>query len=67
MGSTDTSCTIACVDDDRIRFILFDGKETYRLSDQDKSGEFAGKKVVVVGMLDSTIKTIQVNSIAAAK
>ncbi len=67
MGSTDTACTIACVDDHSIRFILFDGKETYRLSDQDKSREFAGKKVAVVGTLDSTTKTIQVNSMAAAK
>ena len=66
MGSTDTACTIACVDDHSIRFILFDGKETYRLSDQDKSREFAGMKVAVVGTLDSTTWTIQVNSMAAA-
>jgi len=67
MGSIDTACTIACVDGHSIRFILFDGKETYRLSDQDKSREFAGKKAVLVGTLDSTTKTIHVNSMAAAK
>jgi hypothetical protein len=37
------------------------------LSDQDKSREFAGKKVAVVGTLDSKTKTIQVDSMAEAK
>ena len=46
---------------------LFDGKATYLLSDQDKSREFAGKKVAVVGTLDSNTQTIQVNSMAAAE
>ena len=67
LGSIDTACTIACVDGHSIRFILFDGKETYRLSDQDKSREFAGKKVTVVGTLDSKTWTIQVTSMATAK
>ena len=68
MGSTDAACTIACVDDHSVPFILFDvdGKAIYQLSDQDKSREFAGKKVAVVGTLDSTTQTIQVNSMAAA-
>ena len=65
--STDAACTIACVLDHGDQFVLFDGKEVYRLSDQDKSREFAGKKVAVVGTLDSKTKTIQVNSMAAAK
>ena len=67
MGSTDAACTIACVDDHSVPFILFDGKEIYRLSDQDKSREFAGKKVAVVGTLDSRTRTIQVTSMAAAE
>ncbi len=67
MGSTDAACTIACVDDHSVPFILFDGEEIYRLSDQDKSREFAGKKVAVVGTLDSETRTIQVTSMAAAK
>ncbi len=32
MGSTDAACTIACVDDHSVQFVLFDGKATYRLS-----------------------------------
>ena len=66
MGSTDAACTIACVDDHTVEFVLFDGEASYLLSDQDKSREFAGKKVAVVGTLDSTTWTIQVNSMAAA-
>ncbi len=67
MGSTDAACAIACVDVHSVQFILFDGNGIYRLSDQDKSREFAGKKVAVVGTLDSETRTIQVDSIAAAE
>jgi type 1 fimbria pilin len=66
MGSTDAACTIACVDDHTVEFVLFDGEGSYLLSDQDKSREFAGKKVAVVGTLDSTTYTIQVHSMVAA-
>ena len=67
MGSTDARCAIACVDVHGAQFVLFDGKEVYRLSHQDKSREFAGTKVAVVGTLDSKTKTIQVDSISAAR
>ena len=67
MGSTDTACAIACVEAHGGQYVLFDGKEIYQLSDQDKSKVFAGKKVTVVGTLDPKTKTIQVNSMAAAK
>jgi hypothetical protein len=67
MGPTDAECAIACVEVHGGEFVLFDGKELYRLSDQDKSREFAGKKVTVVGTLDAKTKTIQVDSMAAAK
>ena len=67
MGSTDTACAIACAEVHGGQFVLFDGKEIYQLSDQGKSKELAGQKVTVVGTLDSKTKTIQVNSMAAAK
>jgi hypothetical protein len=66
IGSTDAACTIACVDDHNVQFVLFDSKVIYRLNDQNTSREFAGKKVAVVGTLDSNTQTIQVNSMAAA-
>ena len=67
MGSTDAACTIACLDDHSVPVILFTGNAIYQLSDQDKSREFAGKKVTVVGTLDSKTGTIQVTSMATAK
>jgi len=57
---------------DRVRprgakYALWDGKETYVLSDQKSAANFAAKKVTVKGTLDAQAKTIQVSSIAAAK
>jgi Protein of unknown function (DUF5818) len=66
MGSTDAECTIACVDAHGAMYVLYDGKETYTLSDQRTPEKFAGKKVTVTGTLDAKTKTIQVDSITAA-
>jgi len=65
MGSTDAECTIACVDAHGAQYVLYDGKETYTLSDQQKPAKFAGKKVTVTGTLDDKTKTIKVDSIGA--
>jgi hypothetical protein len=67
MGSTDAACTIACVLDHGGQFVLFDGKDVYELSDQEKPKEFAGKRVTVTGTLNGKTKTIQVDSITAAR
>jgi len=66
MGSTDGECTIACIDAHGAMYVLYDGKETYTLSDQQTPEKFAGKKVTVTGTLDSRTRTIQVDSITAA-
>ena len=65
MGSNDAECTIACVQSHGAQYVLFDGKESYTLSDQQKPEKFAGKKVTVTGTLDAKANTIQVDSIAA--
>jgi Protein of unknown function (DUF5818) len=65
MGSTDAECTIACVDAHGAQYVLYDGKESYMLSDQQTPQKFAGKKVTVTGTLDAKTKTIKVDSIAA--
>ena len=65
MGSNDAECTIACVQSHGAQYMLYDGKESYTLSDQQKPEKFAGKKVTVTGTLDAKTKTIQVDSIAA--
>ncbi len=67
MGSNDAECTIACVQIHDASYVLFDGKEVYTLSDQKTPEKFAGKKVTVKGTLNAKTKTIQVDSIAAAK
>ena len=67
MGSTDTACAIACAEVHGGQFVLFDGKDVYELSDQEKPKEFAGKRVTVTGTLNGKTKTIQVDSITAAR
>src|SRR5215471_3686880 len=67
MGSTDAECTIACVSAHGAKYVLYDGKEAYELSDQRTPEKFAGKKVTVTGALDAKTGTIQVDSITAAK
>src|ERR1700732_1372870 len=67
MGPTDAECTIACVLAHGATYVLYDGKEVYTLSDQKTPVKFAGKKVTVSGTLDAKTKTIQVDSMIAAK
>ena len=67
MGPTDAECTKACVSEHGALYVLYSGKETYTLSDQKTPEKLAGKKVTVTGTLDAKTKTIQVDSITAAK
>ena len=67
MGPTDAECTVACVDAHGATYVLLDGKNVYELSDQRTPHQFAGQKVTVVGTLDAKTKTIQVDSMRAAR
>ena len=67
MGPTDAECTVACVSAHGATYVLYDGKGVYTLSDQQTPEKFAGQKVTVIGTLNVKTKTIQVDSIAAAK
>ena len=67
MGPTDAECTIACISEHGALYVLYDGKESYTLSDQKTPEKFAAKKVTVRGTLDAKTKTIQVESIILAK
>ena len=68
MGPSDAECTRICVmSHGNGYFVLLDGKNVYTLSDQAAADKLAGEKVRVVGRLDAKTKTIQVQSIAAAK
>ena len=67
MGPTDAACTLACISAHDAAYVLYDGKDVYELSDQRTPKEFAGQRVRVIGTLDAKTKTIQVDSIIAAK
>jgi hypothetical protein len=67
MGPTDAECTIACVSEHDSTYVLYDGKGVYMLSDQRTPEKFAAQKVTVIGTLDAKTRTIQVDSITAAK
>ena len=67
MGETDAECTRACIFAHGALYVLYDGGEVYRLSDQMASEEFAGKQVRVTGRLDPETQTIHMVSINAEK
>jgi hypothetical protein len=67
MGPTDAECAIACIDVHGASWVLYDGKDSYTLSDQQTPEKFAGQKVKVAGTLDPKAKKIQVESISAVK
>lgn len=66
MGPTDAECARACVSVHDGAFVLLDGNNVYRLSDQKTAETLAGQKVKVVGTLDAKTRTVIVESIAAA-
>ena len=67
MGPTDAECVSACISEHGASYVLYDGKNVYALSDQKTPERFAAKKVKIAGTLDAKRKTIQVDSITAAK
>ena len=67
MGPTDAECTIACVGAHDAKYVLYDGKDVYTLSDQKTPEKFAATKSEGQGTLDAKTKTIQVDSMTAAK
>jgi len=67
MDPSDAECARACVLSHDSAFLLEDGATLYRLSDQKAAERFAAQKVVVAGTLDEKTRTIQVESITAAK
>lgn len=64
MGPTDAACADACIEEHGASYVLVDADRVYGLSDQRLPKAFAGKKVTVVGTLDTRTGTIAVISIA---
>src|ERR1700748_2290811 len=67
MGPTNGECVIACVASHGASYVLYDGKESWTLSDQKTPEKFAGKRVTVTGTPNAKTMTIQVDSIVPAK
>ncbi len=63
----DAKCVSECIKGMDGKYVLYDGKTTYILSDQKGTAKFAAQKVTVRGTLDAKTNTIQVDSIKAAK
>jgi hypothetical protein len=64
---TDEKCVQECIKGMNGKYVLYDGKQAYKLSDQKAPAKFAAKKVTVTGTLDDSTKTIKVEKIEAAK
>jgi hypothetical protein len=67
MQPTDLECTKACVEEHEGRYVLYDGKQAYEVSDHHTAERCAGRKVRVTGTTVGKSKTIQVKSIGATK
>jgi hypothetical protein len=65
----DDECVRECVRSNptAYKYILYDGKNSYKLSDQRMPEQFAAKKVEVKGVLYEKTGVIKVESIQAAK
>ncbi len=62
----DPECVKACVKDGD-KYVLFEGKKVYRLSDQETPAKFAAKRVKVTGTLYEKTGIIKVDSIELIK
>jgi hypothetical protein len=56
IGSTATDCTLYCVNYHGGDFVLSSKKDVYRLDDQNTARPFAGKKVKIIGKMESDKK-----------
>jgi|SRR5215831_8423385 len=63
----DAKCVTECIKGMGGKYVLYDGKVAYVLSDQKAPAKFAAQKVAVTGTLDPKTNTIKVDSIMAAK
>jgi hypothetical protein len=63
MGPTDAECALACHQEHDALYVLYDGNKSYTLSGPKTLEKFAGKKVTVTGVLNTTTMTIAVDSL----
>ena len=65
--SPDSKCVRECAKTNPVKYVLYDGKTVYKLSDQQTPAEFAAKKVKVSGTLFPKTGIIQVDKIILVK
>ena len=60
----ETKCVVECAKGDpKVKYVLYDGKNVYKLSDQETPARFAAQKVKVTGTLFAKTGIIQVEKI----
>jgi hypothetical protein len=65
--SPDSKCARECVKTKNSKWVLFDGKNAYKLSDQQTPEQFAAEKVTITGKLFPKTGIIQVQKIERTK
>jgi hypothetical protein len=63
----DPECVKACIKSGNVKYVLYDGKNTYKLSDQQTPEKFAAQKVRVTGTLFEKTGVIKVDKIEPAR
>ena len=64
----DSKCARECVKNSKeVKYVLHDGKNTYKLSDQKTPEQFVAQKVKVTGTLFPKTGVLKVEKIEAAK
>lgn len=61
--SPDSKCVQDCRKTAGAKYVLFDGKKSYKLSDQETPGKFAAQRVKVKGTLFEKTGVIRVSKI----
>jgi len=56
-------CVVECAKAGNVKYVLYDGKNIYKLSDQETPARFAAQKVKVTGTLFPKTGIIQVGKI----
>ncbi len=64
--SPESTCVRECVKAG-FKYVLYDGKNLFTLSDQEAPSKFAAQKVKVTGVLNMKTKVINVQSIRPAR
>jgi hypothetical protein len=63
----DAKCVTECAKGDKVKYVLYDGKNVYKLSDQETPARFAAKKVRITGTLFEKTGVLRVERIEAAE